>query len=61
MNSILQIWENIWIVISIALAIWFLLPLWIYAVTKLISIAWFKGQIEAQKDFLKEIANGKKN
>jgi len=46
---------------AITIIIWIILPIWIYAVTKLISIAWFKGKIEAQKEQQPEEVNGTKD
>jgi len=44
-----------------AIGIWIILPIWIYTVTKLISTAWFKGKIEAQKEQQLEEVNGTKD
>ena len=47
--------------IAIAIIIWIILPIWIYTVSKLISTAWFKGKIEAQKEQQLEEVNGTKD
>ena len=47
--------------IAAAIGIWIIFPIWIYTVTKLISTAWFKGKIEAQKEQQLEEVNGTKD
>ena len=47
--------------IAIAIIIWIVFPIWAYIVAKVISTAWFKGKIEAQKEQQLEEVNGTKD
>ena len=48
-----------WFAIAIIVSI--ILPIWTYIMTKVISTAWFKGKIEAQKEQQLEEVNGTKD
>lgn len=47
--------------VAVAIGIWIILPIWFYIVAKVISTAWFKGKIEAQKEQQLEEVNGTKD
>lgn len=59
-HSVFSIEFLSWIAAA-AIGIWIILPIWIYTVTKLISTAWVKGKIEAQKEQQLEEVNGTKD
>ena len=42
----------------IAIGVWFLFPLWLSITTKIISMAWARGQFLALKRINKEIVDG---
>lgn len=46
---------------AVSVGIWIILPIWTYIMTKVISTAWFKGKIEAQKEQQLEEVNGTKD
>lgn len=58
-HSVFNIEFFFWFAISIS--IWIVFPIWVYIMAKVISTAWFKGKIEAQKEQQLEEVNGTKD
>ena len=49
LNLMNDFW-GFWNILFVAVAIWILIPIWLYMTVNLISVAWFKGKIKAQKE-----------